>query len=178
MQDPAKTAESLASTFSTKLTPELLRQIDLAQKAGDQNKAYTLLLGGLEAAAGGTARNGLSPIAKAWQDLGNAFTGGTEGWRPFTEWLARDFALAIQNVTTLVNTFKDAWNGIKSIPAVTQNLTSQGVTNLAGALGTGDAAQLTSGQANLSSGQIAASLTSSATKDVFVQNWLASRSCC
>jgi flagellum-specific peptidoglycan hydrolase FlgJ len=173
MEDPAKTAESLASTFSTKLTPELLRQIDLAQKAGDQNKAYTLLLGGLEAAAGGAARNGLSPIAKAWQDLGNAFTGSTQGWKPFTEWLARDFALAIQNVTTLVNTFKDAWNGIKSIPAVTQSLTSQGATNLAGALGTGDAAQLTSGQANLPSAQVAASLTSSATKDAFVQNWLA-----
>lgn len=172
LADPSKAAESVADKFAKTLTPAILQEIDAMKRSGDQNGAAVKLLSTLENAAGGAARGGLGPIAKAWQDLGNAFSSSTSGWRPFTEWLATEFAAAIGHVTSLVNAFKDAWNGLTSIPSVARSLTSQGATNLAGALGTGDGPQLTGGQASLPSGQIPAALTSSATKDAFVAQWL------
>lgn len=112
MQDPSKEAASLSATFSRTLTPALLEQISLTQKAGDYNKAYSLLLGGLKSAAGDAARDGLSPMARAWKDLGEAFAGGTDGWRPFFEWMATTATSALNGITAAVRgvgaAFKDA----------------------------------------------------------------------
>jgi flagellum-specific peptidoglycan hydrolase FlgJ len=133
MSNPAKSAQDLASKFSQQLTPSVRDYIKSLQDSGHQSEAFEAVLKAIETGASGAARNGLGPISKAWQDLGNAFTSSTDGWRPFTTWLANDFAQAIRDVTGLVNSLKDAWAGLKSLGDYLPKVSSDGLTDAADA---------------------------------------------
>jgi hypothetical protein len=113
MRDPTKFAQEQAANFN-QLSDTLRQEISLAQKGADANGAFVKVVSALEAATGGAARNGLSPIARAWQDLGNAFTGGTSGWKPFMDWLANDAAATIRNFTDLIRGLGDTWRALRS----------------------------------------------------------------
>jgi hypothetical protein len=114
MLDPAKAAQSAGEALKVYLDPELVKNIELTQTAYGKGAAWIQLLGELERKLSGTARDGLSSIAKAWQDLGNALTGSTDGWRSIVQWFANDFALALRNAADAINAVKDAWRAFKS----------------------------------------------------------------
>ncbi len=156
MSDTLKTAQSLAANGMRTLNASTLEQIEAFQTAGDRSKAFAVLLGAVEAATKGAAQD-VSPLAKAWEELGQQFTSSSTKGHSFSEWLANDLANAIKGITEGILLLKNAMQGLNDFQTNLQN----GARDLVG-LG-----PMHTGQQG---GQ--AQATTSASKEAFVANWL------
>lgn len=123
MLNPLETAKKLSGNFSRELSPAFIDQLE--KTVGLTNQFYKLR-DALTAATGDNARQSMSPIRDAWVDLGNAFSSGTNGWKPFEEFLANTFATSIRMVagevrglgdafSTMGGQLKGAWENAKSL---------------------------------------------------------------
>lgn len=181
LTDTYKTAQDLASGPNglRTLDANTLHMIDTLQTAGDRSGAFAVLLKAVESAAKGAADD-VSPLASAWNELANAFSNGTSKGKSFGEMLAGGFAEFIRTTAQEVRALKEVMNSLIEVFEKAKGYAASGWEKLKSYMPSDDAFKQAGNELQRQFGGVdqsptvsnQAQLTSSATKEAFVTNWL------
>lgn len=107
MRDPAAVAKELSEQGFPGVTEALRRQIEVLQRAGERQQAFTLLQSAMNEQLRGAARD-VSPLTAAWQSLTKTFAEFWEMMRPGLEVIGA-------GIITWVRTFFGYMTAIRDI---------------------------------------------------------------
>ena len=176
--DTLKSAEALAPSIRT-LDANTLSLIGRYEAAGERSKAFEVYLRAIEAAVKGQAGD-VSPLAKAWNELGEVFVSTSNKGHGLSEWFANGLANSIKGFTEFLKTTIEEFQKLMALWDKASNFASEKWEKFKSYVPT----SMLPSQEGLNKQYEAATgtdikapmertLTSSATMDAFVKEWMA-----
>lgn len=114
MRDPAAVAKELAENGFPGVTEAVRRQIEVLQRAGERQQAFTILQTAMNEQLRGAARD-VSPLAAAWQNLTKVMSEFWEVLRPGLELVGQGIIVWVRNLFGYLERIRNVISEIRDV---------------------------------------------------------------